>query len=418
MNKIYIFLRSILFLIALVFSFSLDLSAQTFRDKLLFDGIVPLDSYGLDTTGHWWAVTAPFKEKYRVIVDGKESEVYDKISYITFSPNGRDWAFFGNAADDIHLIDDKRDTLLEEATDFGEITFSPNGEFMAYSYFRSGIEVINFPKRRIEVENRIGKLFIDNSGYRFAFVGQRLDFSVINITGKESDSYDEIKPIGFWKTGEFIYAARNGLFWEIYQGDKQLGESYSDIISAEVNKFGTVLALLVQLNTGQQMSLMISDEYIEPIYGKNYDATWGLVLHPELSLIGFAAGDVYRDYVVQNSTEYYAPGVFCNPFYTHDGEELVFVGVGDFNSYISVNGRNYDVYLDINDKTVIAKKPKHKSFAYSTHTTLLVHYYERNEYYTGYMADMMSNPIWNWRVGEYQALGEINDRLYLISCKP
>ena len=417
MNKAPLFFRTLLLLFSIFFSFSFSSLSQNFNEKLLLDGVVPLYAYGLDTTGHWWAVTQPFQGKYRVIVDGEESSTYDDISPIKFSPNGINWCFFGNASNNIYLVDDSSDNLFEDATDFGEITFSPNGDYRAFSYFRAGIEVIHLPNRKIEVENRVGKLFIDNSGTRFALVGRRLDVFVLNVNGKESSTYDEIIPIGFWHTGEFIYAARNGFFWEVYQGDKSLGESYSKIVSYKINTFGTVLALLVRLNTGQNMSLLFSDEYREPIYGKTYDEVWGLALHPELPLIGYAAGDKYRDYVIQNSTEYYAPGAFSDPFYTHDGEELLFVGVGNFNPYISINGRNYDIFIGLTEETQVAKKPKHPTFAYSTRTTLLVHYYEKNEYYTGYMTDETSETIWNWRKGEYQTLGAIHDRLYLISCK-
>ena len=45
-------------------------------------------------------------------------------------------------------------------------------------------------------------------------------------------------------------------------------------------------------------------------------------------------------------------------------------------------------------------------------------YYEQNKYYTGFMTDNTSETIWNWRTEEYQTLGNIRDRLYLIKCKP
>ncbi|MBQ6268800.1 MAG: hypothetical protein IJK61_01595, partial [Bacteroidetes bacterium] len=62
--------------------------------------------------------------------------------------------------------------------------------------------------------------------------------------------------------------------------------------------------------------------------------------------------------------------------------------------------------------------PKSTTFAYSTATTLLIQNYETNKYYTGYMTDNTCETIWNWRAGEYQTLGEIRNRLYLITCKP
>ncbi len=409
-----------LFTISIIFVFITNiLKTQTFDEIELFDGIVPLYSYGIDTTGHWWAITEPFSNRYRAIIDKKESMVFDDISKIIFAPGGKSWGYFGSISGNIYIVDEQKETLLEGATDFGEITFSPDGTQCAYSYFKVNMEIIQLPFKTIEVQNRTSKLFIDNTGLSFAFIANRLNMQVININGIETSGYNEIKPIGFWHTGEFIYAIRNGNIWDIMQGKKKLGDSFAKIIDAKINNTGTVMAVLVQLNTGKCMSIMFSEEYTDPIYGKNYNYTWGLSLHPIYPLIGFIATDASaRTYVVQNHTEYYTEGDISIPFYSYDGEELIFIDEGNFNPYLNINGRRHPVYLEISTETPIAKKPKSSTFAYSTATTLLVQYYEQNKYYTGFMTDNTSETIWNWRTEEYQTLGNIRDRLYLIKCKP
>jgi hypothetical protein len=84
-----------------------------------------------------------------------------------------------------------------DATDFGEIVFSPMGQYLAYTYFQGDNEIINLPFRTINVNYRIGKLFIDNSGRSYTMLGQRGNKFVININGKESSTYDSIIPIGY-----------------------------------------------------------------------------------------------------------------------------------------------------------------------------------------------------------------------------
>lgn len=393
--------------------------AQRFNEIQLLDGLDSLIAFSIDTTGHWWAVTSPFSNKYRIIIDNQEGPVIDDSQSLVFAPGGLGWSYICNINNSIYLVDEIGETYLEKATDMGEVFYSPDGTQRAFSYFIENIENIILPFRKIEVQNRKSDLFIDNTGKSFAFTANRLNKFVININGWESSLYDEIIPIGFWHTGEFIYAVRNGSIWDIMQGKKTLGESFAKIIDAKININGTVCAVLVQLNTGKCMSIMYAEEYLDPIYGKNYNDVWGLALHPIYPLIGFVATDASnKTYVVQNSTEYFTEGKLSAPYYSYDGEELIFIDEGNFNPYININGRRNAVYLNMDAETVIAKKSKSPTFAYSTATTLLVQYYETNKYYTGYMTDNTCETIWNWRTGEYQTLGEIRNRLYLITCKP
>jgi hypothetical protein len=98
-----------------------------------------------------------------------------------------------------YLCDENDQIFMEtiDATDFGEITFSPNGRYLAYSYYQGETEIINLPFRQISITYRYGKLFIDNSGASFTFLGLRGSRFVININGRESSTYDSIIPIGY-----------------------------------------------------------------------------------------------------------------------------------------------------------------------------------------------------------------------------
>ena len=53
------------------------------------------------------------------------------------------------------------------------------------------------PFREIRVSYRVGRLFIDNTGKLFAFLGKRADRYVLNINGHESETFEQILPIGF-----------------------------------------------------------------------------------------------------------------------------------------------------------------------------------------------------------------------------
>ncbi|MCL2039256.1 MAG: hypothetical protein FWG85_02370 [Bacteroidetes bacterium] len=394
--------------------------SQEYTEELLLDGLDSLVSFGIDTTGHWWAATMPFKDRYRVYIDTFQSELYDDVLELNISSDGEQWAFWGIQAGTINLINRDEfgviNTLPLNATDVGDIVYSPDGTQFAYTFFQGDNEIINLPTRQITVVNRNNnKLFIDNSGKQYAFVGQRGNKFIININGKESTIYDEIKPIGFWHKGTFMYAGFNGNTWEIINGTKTIGTSYWRVLDHKINNFGTVMAVLVQLSTGRCMSITFSDEYYEPIYGRSYDDTWGLALHPKDVLIGHGAKEHHKYYILQNRTEYYATEEISAPFFSHNGDELIFIGMGEYGPYISVNGNRTDIRVGLYPEDMIAKKPNTETLAFTNNISLYLYDYKRNTLKSGNMYDYLSNPIYNRRTNSYEALAIIYNRLYL--CK-
>lgn len=412
-------LVSVLFFILVNYFLSTNIVfPKNFDYELILDGGDSLKYYDIDTTGHFWAITKPYSNRYKILIDDFLSEASEDISFPVFAAGGGKWAFFATYNSSVNLVENNGETIQQnrlDATDYGEIVYSPNGEHFAYTYFQDGNEVIQLPFQKIKTTNRVGHLFIDNSGNSFTILGKRMNKYVININGTESNTYDEIKPIGYWYNGQFVYAVFNGHSWEIYCGKKQLGSSYSKIIDAKINPNGTILAVLVRLNTGRCMSIVFNDDYYEPVYGKTYDEVWGLALHPTEMLIGFGASEYGRTYILQNSTEYYANGEVGTPFYSYNGDELIFIAMGEFGPYINVNGKRTDVKITLYKDDIIAKKPGSETIALTTNITLLVYDYAKNEHFTGFMCDRMGKAIYNRHTKRYEALGEINNRLYLVS---
>jgi hypothetical protein len=144
-----------------------------------------------------------------------------------------------------------------------------------------------------------------------------------------------------------------------------------------------------------------------------------LALHPTEMLYGYGAMEHNRVFVVQSATEYNALGEVGTPFYSHNGDELIFAGIGNFGPYINVNGKRTDVRITLYLTDIIAKKPATETIAFTTNVSLLVYNYAKNEYYVGFMCDKMSpTTIYNRFTRRYETLGEIHNRLYLLSCEP
>jgi len=391
-----------------------------FEHQMLLDGMDSLVFYDIDTTGNWWAVTKPFSNRYRMYINDYESPASEDLTFPVFAAGGEQWAFFGIFNSAVHIIQNNGDEITEtmlSASDFGEIAYSPNGEHFAYTYFQNDNEIIELPEKTITVTFRVGKLFIDNSGTSYTILGQRLNKYVINTDGRESMAFDSIIPFGYWHNRNFVYAALSGNNWELYNGNKRLTGTYSNIIDAKINNDGTIFAVLVRLNTGRSRAIVFNDAYWEPVFGRTYENVWGLALHPTEMLYGYAAVEHRRLFVVQNSTEYPAIGEIGKPFYTYNGDELIFVGVGEFGPYINVNGRRTDVRITLFLDDVVAKKPKTTTIAWTTNVSLLVYDYVKNAYFVGFMCDRMSpTTIFNRFTQKYETLGKIHNRLYLLSC--
>lgn len=370
--------------------------------------------YGIDTTGHWYAITRPFSDQYRLTVDGKDYGVYLDIKQMVFSNDGRRWACFGKTNVDWKVI--CNDTIIDlQASDIGEILFTPNSEHMIYSWYDGADEIIYWINKKIKVMNRTGRLFSSWGGERFAFLGMRGSMYVLNINGKETTTFDQIIPVGFWTDGSFLYAGKNGNYWEIYYHGEALEDMYQDIYEASVNMNGTVAGFLVRKTMNDATGIILSDNYNEPLVGNAYDWVGEMALHPEVELISYKAQTMNKYVMVLNNTEYFAGQETGRPQFTFDGSEMYFFGC-NIDCFVNIGGRKYTLPSSVDLRLNVAMKPGSKTIAYSTGVTMIVQYLETNERFAGNMVDEIIQPIYNWRKGRYETLGRIGNRLYLMTC--
>jgi hypothetical protein len=168
--------------------------------------------------------------------------------------------------------------------------------------------------------------------------------------------------------------------------------------------------------SGRDVAVMYSDEYYEPLISKAYDEIYSIKLHPTIPLTAFRARQNSQFIVVQSSVEYSCTGNIDDIMYTHDGSELSFICCG-LSCSININGKKFPINSDVSNLGKIAIKPKSRTFAYTTSTSLVARIIEFDELIAGMMVDITSSPRYNWRTGRYEALGQINQRLYLLTIK-
>ncbi len=389
--------------------------ADRCSDEILLDGSETIVSYGMDTTNHWWAVTSPFTNTFRLIVDGKASDVYNEFTELVFSPNGEKCACYAKDSKQWYLLTEEGASPLP-GTEPGEINYSPNSEVMSFSYMEAEQETILTPTRKIRVYQRTGRYFLSFGGERLAFLGYRGNGMVVNINGKESHVFDEIKPLGFWSDGGFLYSARNGNLWELYKDEKALTESYSEISEMVINLTGTAAGLIAKTTAGTYHGVLISDEYYEPLVSKFYDFASNITIHPTNPIIAFSAVYNSRSLVVMSSTEFSGGQQTSKPRFTCDGSDLYFFGC-DIDCFVNISGRKISTNNQLSLDADYAMKPGDMSIAYASSSSMVIRLLQTNELIAGRMLDEVKSPRYNWRNKQYESLGRISQRLYFLRCK-
>lgn len=408
--------NKIIYIIIFIFTSAISLKADLCQDYMILDGSEPLMTYGMDSTDNWWAITKPFTDMYRLVVNGEETDVYDDLTYPRFSPDGMKWGCFGVYNSQWYILDE-RETNEIRADDYGEIVFSGDSKKMIYSYFKGSVEKIIVGERTFSVLNRVSSIFTDFRGNKIAFTGRRGNGLTLNVNGKESTIYEDIIPVGFWHNGEMVYCAKNGGSWQVMIGNKAISSTYQGIKYKQINRFGTVVAIVAKDFSGRDVAVLFADEYNDPIVSRSYEFIDNLALHPSLPLMAYTAAKLHTYVIVYNTTEYNAGQIYGRPFFTADGDEMYFAGC-DFDCFINVNGRQFVLDNNISVDLGIVKKSNSETIAYSTNSNLVLLHLRLGSMHAGMMVDEAIPPRYNWRYDRYEAIGRIYDRLYLLTCTP
>lgn len=386
------------------------------KDFLLLDGMEPLKSIGMDTTKNWWAITEPFAGMSRITISGFRGLTYNTISTPVFSPDGNRWAYF--ADDNVSLILVTNDTSISLGFGKpGKIVFSGNSENFAYSFYQNNTEYIFLDDRKYEIINGTNDIFVDYYGTSIALVIRKGYNSYVVKNYKEYGIYEDIKIMGFDNNGKIVYAALSGNGWQFYKDDKVISDIYDNVTEVKANIEGTVFAAIVRNTLGKYQAILISDEYYEPLVGTQYDAASGLALHPTVSLYSYLAVRNLVNYIVFNSAEYAGGDLNGHPRFSWDGEELYYISC-DIDCYIGINGKRNLLTNTIDVSMNLAIAPGTNTYAYSTSSSLVVAKMNAKGLTAGMMVDYIIPPKYNRFDKRYETLGAINNKLYLMTCRP
>jgi hypothetical protein len=414
-------MRLLQFLIVIVLLLSNSLySQQRCSDVELLPGDDNLLEYGLDSTSHWWAITSPFSDRYRLYVDGKKHGDFLNVSKPIFSHyEGKQWGAFVQQNDGLWdmIINDSLYKL--ESMKPTEIAFSTNSTAFAFSSMKSNFEEIYFGNKLYEVINRVSRLVVSPEGRRLAYVMQQGNLQTLYVNGNEVETFPEISVIGFFYDGSIIYTARQGNQWNVYKNDEQISITYQSISNATMNRFGTTVAVSAQQLNNQAVIWLFSEEYNQPILSQPFDGITSLTLHPSKAVVMAECRRNDQRIVTIQFTEMGGGLSNSKPTFTVGGEQYYFLTCENICSMV-IDGvrRILNNRIEFHQNFSTAVKPNGKTFSISSSSSLVVRYIEKDELYSGMILNNMTPPRYNWRTDRYEALGSIQQRLYLLSCKP
>lgn len=386
----------------------------------LLPGDENLLDFGLDSTSHWWAITSPFSNRYKLYVDGKKFGDYLQITKPFFSHfEGKQWGAFVQQNDGLWdvIINDSIHTV--SATEPRELSFASNSTTFAYGVLRSNIEEVVFGNNKYEVINRVSPLVISPEGRRIAYVIQQGGLQTLFVNGKEIEIYQEISLVGFFYDGSIIYSARQGNQWNVYKDTEQISITYQSLQHATINRFGTTVAISAKQLNNQVVIWMFSEEFNQPIISQPFDNISSLTLHPSKPVVMAECQRNNQNIVTIQFTEMGGGLTNSKPGFTVGGEQFYFLSCENICSMI-IDGvrRNLNNRIELGKEFTVALKPNGKTFATSSLSSLVVRYIESDQLYSGMMANQMKPTRYNWRTDRYEALGSIQQRLYILSCKP
>lgn len=384
-------------------------------DIQLLDGSEQLLDFGFDTTYNWWATTKPYTDKQKMYINDYTSDSYYQVLKPVFSPDGENWAFFVSDVNGWNLIYDKREYKLN-ADKPGVIVFSSNSQNIVYSYYNGDLETIISVDDTVQMRYRSGDIYVNRDGRKFAFVENRGGVKTIYNDGAISESFQGIKPIGYWYDDRFAFATFDGANWSVNIGDKVVSDIYDDITEVKINLDGDYLAFVATQTFGNQQAVLISKQMREPIRSRDYPSITGLAIHPNEPMYAFKAKTLLNnEIVVFNSVEYSSGRENSVPYFSYDGSEMYFISC-NIDCFLVVNGRRINAPNGIFLGDTYAMKPKSHTIAYASSTSLVVRDLETQTLYAGKMMDYTGPVRYNWRTDEYESLGVINNRLYLQAC--
>lgn len=394
---------------------ALGAKSQSFTDSLVFGQTATIQSFGIDSTGHWWVVVEPYTHLKQIVIDGEVLGPYDSLQTPIFSVDGTSWAFVATRNGEWRVVT-QSDSIVSPNR-ISELGYVFRSNRLIWYETNGADKKIVTRTRNFPVQGILQVIKTDLTGNVVCWTEVQNGQHVLFRNGQQVESAENIRLVGVWYSGDPLYAKKNGIAWSMQIGTKELCNNQASISEAQLNTTADVCAWIAsQIGMGSR-AMIYRDDYTVPWEGPNLDGAYNLALSPLDALVAYFGIFGIQRSVYYNGTPYPAGRETGAPFFTANGVFMIYAGT-DSDQFVSVNGKRIRINSSAPKNNTFAVSPNGEIVCWNSASTMVMADLEFNTIQMGKMCDEVTDVIYHSVTNTFKALGRVSGRIYLLTATP
>lgn len=393
-----------------------SLHAQDCRDIRLLAAHERIMTAGIDTNGHWFAITQPFEQMVGLIIDGVPLGPFESALQPQFTFDGSTF-FAGVKILGQWSVLTQTDTISLAGDMLYDVRLATMASVAWWHHGNGDDHRISTRTKTYRCSRIPQMIHTDPSGAVVAWIESTGTIDVLMRNGNEVARGEQILVAGVWADGSIVYATRIGERWSVLVGEDVIAQGLINVADLQTNVAGTACAFHASDGTGLARMYLYSADMRQPWTSQPCDNIAGLVIAPFEPLAAALVSRNGNRSVSFNGMEYPA-GRQTGPIrFTPDGSIMVYAGF-DGEHFVTLNGKQHRVSGAVNLRVPLAVDQTGTSVAWASSTTLAKAQLEQNILRLGKMCDSMLSVVYNRSKNVFQGLGYMGRHLFLLECKP
>lgn len=309
-----------------------------------------------------------------VVINGEEGKEFDRVGNLTFTADGKTWAYAVSALKKEFFLINNVPTKEYDRVAGNSFTFSPDSKRHSYVGLRgegkdTKYAVVIDGQEQPETTG-VGRLFFSPDSARTAYTSRKDEkLTSIVVDGKELKSHDMLfgDTIRFSPDSKRIgYLAGR----KPPEGDKEKkGELFYVVDGEEQRSYETLVAgtLIFSPDSKRVAYVAVKNRkfvvVIDGIEGKEYDEIRLVQFSPDSKRLAYLARRGDRTYCVVDNSEGVGYLTVANLLFSPDGRQLAYVGSREKDTFVILNNVEGKAYQGVVPDTM-SFSPDSKHLAY------------------------------------------------------